>query len=85
MLPTHTNMAVPKAEGRVMRLAAHLLPCDGDTAGMEGLPTSVASQGVVTELQNLLEHDSHGERQAMKDLMAQPLFRPCAVCRRRWS
>lgn len=45
------------------------------TIGMA--PTSfTSSSSVQREIQLLLEHDSHAERQAMKDLMKDDLFIP---------
>lgn len=64
------------ASRRVAALGAHLGNCRvgaGD-AGLEAQPTSTPA--VQRELQLLLEHDSHGERAKMKDLLNTELFVP---------
>lgn len=67
-----------KSQRRVERLAEHLNAGLAAGAGPEGLQASptAAVSGPQAELQALLEHDSHQERVAMKDLMRDPLFTP---------
>ncbi|KFM25759.1 Acyl-coenzyme A oxidase 2, peroxisomal [Auxenochlorella protothecoides] len=60
---------------RISQLAQHL----GDPGGAGALTralTSAAGGQVQHEIQMLLEHDSHAERQKMKDLMNTDLFTP---------
>lgn len=63
---------------RISQLAQHL----GDPGGAGALTralTSAAGGQVQHEIQMLLEHDSHAERQKMKDLMNTDLFTPCVT------
>ena len=66
-----------KSHRRVERLGAHLgaLTPGAGPESLQASPTAAVS-GPQAELQALLEHDSHRERQAMKDLMRDPLFTP---------
>lgn len=87
---TCSSDTMDKYSRRVETLGAHITGALAPGSGPGGLggeawapapgplapnPTS-AAPGVQGELQRLLEHDSHGERQRMKDLMRDPLFTP---------
>lgn len=63
---------------RISQLAQHL--GDPGAAGEStAAPTSAVGGQVQHEIQMLLEHDSHAERQKMKDLMNSDLFTPCVA------